>query len=161
MNARLVRVVAAAATIEAYLGRGFAWGDYDCLHLVTHCLKRLGYAPDFDKAGAYNTRNGALRALRRAGFRTTEEAIDDLVGEENRIDPLAAVVGDVLGFSDELGILTAMSVSVGSGKVLGFQHDDICRIFSPNYGVEGATYVAWRCDPCLQLQRPSAVSLKR
>lgn len=141
--------------MEAYLGRPFSWGDADCLHLATYCLKRLGYAPDFDKAGPYDTETGALRALLRAGFRSVEDAIDDLVGKDKRIDPLQAVVGDVLGFSDGSELLLSMTVSVGHGKVLGFQHDEICRIFSPNYDVKGATYVAWRCDPCLQLQRPS------
>lgn len=142
--------------MNAYLGRRFAWGEHDCLHLATDCLERLGYKANFDKAGPYETEIGAAKALLRAGYRSTEEAIDDLVGKQNRIDPLAALPGDVVGFADATNKLTAMTVAMGNGEVLGFQSDHICRIFSPNYSVEGATYVAWRCDPCRQLQPPSA-----
>lgn len=150
---RVERITAAAATINAYIGQTFVWGDKDCLHLAAFCLERLGYSPDFAKAGDYDSETGALRALLRAGFRTTEEAIDDVVGPDNRIDIHDAEVGDVVGLSSGVG-LTAMAMSLG-GDVLGFQHDDICRIFTPNYNVEGATYVAWRCEPCPPLQRLS------
>lgn len=138
---------AAIHTVVAYLDKDFRWGEADCVRLAASVLRNLGYKPGLNRGGRYTTEFGAARALRRAGFTTTEGWVDDVVGPDNRIDLTLVKQGDIIGFNDGSASLTALSVSLGNGRVLGFHSDAKCRILEPRFDVAGVAYYAWRCDP--------------
>ena len=137
---------AAQATIDAFLGKPFQWGKYDCARLGAFALKQLGYKPNLSRGGYYRNALGAQRALTRLGFADLAEALDDL--GLPRITPAAALPGDIVGIRhpDQDGV--GLAVETRHQRLLMFYADGVCRIGPIAYGVEGAEYYAWRADPC-------------
>lgn len=145
------RVRAVQATLDAFIGKPFAWGREDCLRLAAHTLRGLGHKPRLHRGGAYSSEKGAARALVRAGFRDTSDWMDDF--GFLRIPPAAALPGDILGFRHHtLGPWTCLAVAIGQGRMLAFVDSDdgagpVCVATLPPFHVDGAEYVAWRCPP--------------
>lgn len=60
----------------------FAWGEHDCCLLAANWLKANG-KPDLAASfrGAYSTEQGAMRAIRRAGFNSLSDLLISLLGQ--------------------------------------------------------------------------------
>jgi len=118
-------VKAAQACIDRFNGKPYAPGKRDCVKLACHLLHQYGVAVPHTKGVRYSTEAGAIKALRRAGFRDLIEAVDSLGLE--RIAPARAQAGDLVGLPcDRLGC--TLTVAVGNGRVIGFQGGRGCVI---------------------------------
>lgn len=132
---------ALAATVEHFQDRPFAYGKVDCVRLAYFHLRKLGHSPRLGKAGSYSSLVGAIRALRRTGFASLPEALDDL--GLPRIPPAAVLVGDILALPGD-GELHALQIVAGNGRVFGFHEDrDAACFIQPTLDVASA----WRVDP--------------
>ena len=120
-NPMLLRVRAAEATLQQFMGKPFAWGRADCLRLAAFHLRELGCAPPLREAGEYRTLLGAHRALKRTGHATFEAWVDSW--GLMRIPPALALPGDLLGFRTEEDGWHALSVALSNGRALGFYGD--------------------------------------
>ncbi|HEY1750313.1 MAG TPA: hypothetical protein VGG29_03565 [Caulobacteraceae bacterium] len=140
---------AAQATIDVFNNTLFDWGKRDCIRLAAFNLKQLGYKPALARGGYYTSARGALRALKRAGFDTTLEAMDSM--RCPRIAPAAALMGDVIAYSHPSMEMAALGVAVGNGRVLAFVEEDggRCHVIDGHRTLAkaGVAAVAWRCDP--------------
>lgn len=143
-----LRVAAAQATFDAFHLKPFVWGRTDCVRLVAHTLRGLGYKPRLHRGGSYASEIGAAKALLRAGFRDPAEWMDD-IGVLRLAAPAAALPGDILGFRhpDQAHGWTGLSVCIGNGRVLAFLDDQVCHAAPPTFGSEGVEYMAWSCPP--------------
>jgi hypothetical protein len=142
------RAAAVRATVEHFNDKPFIWGENDCGRLSAFDLRQLGYRVNLAKYGFYNSDMGSYRALVRAGFHSTEETIDDIVGPLSRIRPDTAIIGDICAIRAPGERLAALCVAIGQGRVLGFHHDETCHVIEiPKWNVDGCSYTAWRCDP--------------
>lgn len=130
---------AAEATRERFLGRPLVWGRDDCARMAAFTLRRLGKRVTLVKAGAYSTPKAALRALKRAGFDTLEQALDDGFGLQ-RVPPAYMLPADIVGLPGEGGL--ALTVALGNGNLLGFQEGDgPCVVLTP---FSLAPAIVWR-----------------
>ena len=118
MSVYLRRVAAAQATLDRYYGQPFTWGLTDCARLAAHSLRELGVSAPLSRFGRYSTASGAMRALRRRGFTDLGDVLDDM--GLLRIPPAAALPGDIVGLDGDATPLTALTVALGNGRVLGF-----------------------------------------
>lgn len=113
------RMAAIEACQERFLGKTYEPCKRDCLKLVKHALHTVGRRVGLTKGVTYSTEAGAVKALRRLGFKTLIEAVDasDLV----RIAPAMALPGDVLALqSGEEGFGCALALFLGNGKAMTF-----------------------------------------
>lgn len=140
------RLEAVQTAVGRFYNAPFRWGSADCVRLAASSLRVLGYDPGLARGGHYESEFGAARALRRAGFRETHDWMDDVVGSDRRISCAEVQPGDIVGFKQGRD-MTALSVAVPGGKVLGFYGGEKCVIIKPRLEVAGVTYLAWRCDP--------------
>ncbi len=141
------RVAAAQATVDAWKGKPFVWGEYDCARLAAYNLKQLGYAPRISRFGYYRSALSATRALRREGFTDVGGWMDSL--GLPRIAQAAALPGDILGFGhDDMPLRVGLGVALGNGRMLAFLADQVCHVVDPRYGADGADYYAWSAKPC-------------
>src|SRR3546814_12556028 len=101
---------ATQATADRFRDQPFTWGKNDCVRMVAFHLRKLGYRPKLAKAGSYSSALGAKRALARAGFETTGQALDALGIE--RIATAVAMLGDNVRTPGDRGV-------VGMGIMLG------------------------------------------
>lgn len=139
----IARVGAAQATLDAFQGRAFAWGEADCARLAAFALRRLGYKPNLSRFGPYRSELGARRALKREGFAGTEDWLDSIAGLD-RVPAAFALPGDVVGLPGEGG-WTALTVAMGNGRLLGFHRAaQGCAVVQPN--VE--PIACWGAPPC-------------
>ena len=133
---------AAQATLDAYLGVEFAWGEVDCARMAAHHVRQLGYKPRLSRFGRYSTALGAAKALKRGGFDDLGAVLDDL--GLIRIGYASHLVGDIFGLVSEPGWI-ALGVALGNGRVLAFNpHDNRGGVVEP-----GAPDIVacWRADP--------------
>jgi hypothetical protein len=143
-------MAAAQATLDAFREQPFKWGERDCFRMAAHCLRGLGHNVRLARFGRYATERAAAKALLRNGYRDVTDVLDEMMFP--RIPPAAAVAGDIVGFRHpDQGLITGLSVHLGSHRVLAFLGDDPehrAYPVTPDFSVEGAEYFAWRCDPC-------------
>lgn len=124
MTTLVDRVEATQKTVDAFKGKEFDPGKYDCIQLMKlhakHLHRRIVIPPYGDWASA-------ARVMREMGFTTLGEGMDK---HFTRIEPVRAMAGD---FIETLGGngFSAITVSVGNGRVLGFYegipHADILQ----------------------------------
>jgi hypothetical protein len=140
-----IRVVATEATMAAYQGQAFAWGRHDCVRLAAHVLRGLGYRPRLSRGGRYTTALGAMKALKRTGFASVEEALDAL--GLARVPWSYAMAGDIVALPGTEA-MRALGVVIAPGHVLAFSpHDNLCRVAAP----EAADILTlWSAPPCLK-----------
>ena len=113
------RMLAVEACQARFLNKPYEPGKRDCLKLVKHALHTVGRRVGLTRGVRYSTEAGAVKALRKLGFRTLIEAVDasDLV----RIAPAMALPGDVLALqSGEDGFGCALALFLGNGKAMTF-----------------------------------------
>ncbi|MDF1506493.1 hypothetical protein [Roseisolibacter sp. H3M3-2] len=106
-------------TLDRFKERPFRFGAGDCVQMTAFHLRGMGHQVLLSKGGQYRTGLGAVRALRRAGFASLSEALDEM--GLARIAPAAALTGDVLALPHEEGSpLEALTIALGNGRVLGW-----------------------------------------
>lgn len=111
------RQLAAQSCVDRFFGRPYQPGKRDCVVLALHALSEMG-VEGFD-VGRYGTERGAVRAMRRAGFKSLIEGVDSVLP---RIAPASALPGDIIALEAEAGspFGCALTVAVGNGRVFGF-----------------------------------------
>lgn len=148
----VARVAATQATVDAWKGKTFRWGRNDCARLAASHLTRLGYAPRIARFGFYTAPLAAARALKREGFATAAEWMDDI--GLPRIPPASALPGDIMGFGHEdQPLRVGLAIVVGNGRALGFMNngDGVkCHVFPPIMTAPDVDYLAWRAAPLPQ-----------
>lgn len=117
MNILLAQRDAAQATLDQFIGKPIEWGRYDCAKMVIFHLRQLGVSLSIAKAGRYSTAIGAVRALKRLGFTTLAEVLDDR--GLMRISPASRIAGDIIEMPGDEGP-GALSICVGNGRVFGY-----------------------------------------
>lgn len=141
-----LRVRAAQAAVDKYDGRDLVWGDCDCIRPAAFVARQLGRKFPLTKAGRYSSLKGAIRAIKRTGFDTLEEAIDDLGFP--RIGYASALPADILALPGADGDWVALFIYLGNGQALGFGDRDgreVCGIAQPL-----EVLWAWKVDPWLK-----------
>lgn len=122
---------AAQEAMDKFHGRPLVWGENDCGRLVALVLARRGLKPAWSRAAGYKTPEGALRRMRALGYRDTTDWLDDIGGLVRKA-PAFVTIGDIVALP---GVgMTALTVALGNGRVLGFLEDDdgICgRVMTP------------------------------
>lgn len=110
----------AQATYDQFNGKEHRWGSVDCGRIVAWHLRQFAHQPRLHRFGAYRTARGAAAALKRAGFRTLPDALDDL--GLFRITPAEARVADIVAGegADPFG---AIGIYLGNDALLGFRED--------------------------------------
>lgn len=136
-----LRVAVAQAVFDAFNGRSLVMGRCDCVRMVSGVLERLGLDPALDRGGVYRTETGAVRALRRAGFGSLEDALDSLGLE--RIAPARRRPADILAMPGA-GRLSALHVALSNGVMMGWgEGEAVCTTWRPVLDA-GAPVVCWR-----------------
>lgn len=113
----VARMRATQKTVDRFKGRDLVWGKCDCIQLVVGHARHAGRKV---KVPDYGDNLSAARALKRMGYATLAEAMDD---HFQRIDPAKVMTGDFVEMPGSEGF-SALTVAVGNGRVLGF-HEDI------------------------------------
>lgn len=137
------RAEAIRAVRRRFEGKAFAWGKYDCVRMAAAHLQALGYKPGLSRGGPYTTERGAKLALKRAGYDSTEAALDGL--GLFRIPYAHAVQGDVLGVLAEGG-WTGLAIQMADRRILAFHPEARTCIVCLPPNIETVTAV-WRCPP--------------
>lgn len=112
------RMAAIEACQARFLNKPYEPGKRDCLKLVKHALHTVGRRVGLASRVRYSTEAGAVKALRKLGFKTLVEAVD--ASGLIRIAPAMALPGDVLALPSDDGIGGALMLNLGNGKVLVF-----------------------------------------
>ncbi len=135
------RADAAQKTLDTWSARPLKLGTADCVRMAAAHLRLLGYRVKLPPSGSYRTVNGAMKALRQAGYRSLREAVTAQGLEE--IAPAEAIVGDLMLMPavDHLG---GLGVCVGNGRVLIY-HEEISSGAVAAQPVEMIT--AWNVKP--------------
>lgn len=132
------RAAATQACMDRFAGRFYAPGTRDCGKLAAHALHKLGRKAKLLTASRHTTEAGAIRYIRKAGFKDLVELMD-AVGLD-RIPPAAALPGDIIAMAmpegDPFGC--SLTVALDNGRILGFK-DGVCQVLVPHDFV-----TAWR-----------------
>lgn len=115
-----LRQSATQATIDHFRDLPFQLGVADCAKMTIFHLKQFGIRFKLSKVGPYSTPIGARRAVRRLGFDTLAEALDD-VGLQ-RIAPAEALIGDILELEADAPP-GALHIAVGNGRTFAYHED--------------------------------------
>jgi hypothetical protein len=111
------RMEATQKTVDRWKLKNFDPGKYDCIQMmVAHarlCHRRIRVPP-------YGDMISARRSMHHMGFKTIGEGMDKYF---QRIEPHRAIMGDFIEMPGT-DAFTAITVSVGNGRVLGF-HEEI------------------------------------
>lgn len=100
------------ALIEKRRSTPFQWGLHDCALFAADCiLAQTGHDPAAAFRDRYTTERGALRVLRREGFRTLVAAVTDRLGAP--VPPAFAQRGGVVRYRTQAGG-TALAVCLGA-----------------------------------------------
>jgi hypothetical protein len=135
---------AAQATLNAFIGQPLVWGRFDCVRLAAFNLRQLGYKPRLVRGGAYRTPLGARQALKRAGFKSLEAALDDL--GLPRVGHARILPGDVVALASGED-WPSLSVYLGNGRVLAFSaHHQMVAVAQPG---PSDILDCWSARPCL------------
>lgn len=122
------RVTVTEDTLSKFIGSKFKWGSNDCTTIAYKHLRKMGHKVKKSGHSKYNTLIGAQRALKEMGFTDTSDAMDYYL---ERIPYALIQVGDLVGLDGESG-MTAITVYVGNGRVLGFsENTDECVVMQP------------------------------
>lgn len=111
--------------IDAARDTPFEWGRNDCATWVAD-WRALITGQDAASAwrGKYKTERGALRQIKRAGFKTMPDWVDSILGARLKT-PLLARRGDIALVQDALGIVTGAQVAALSPEgVVFFRLDE-------------------------------------
>ena len=111
------RVSVADACQEQFEGRSHQYGKADCLRLAAFDVKAFGHAVPLAKIGFYSTEIGALRALKRMGFKSMIEAMD--AQGFPRITPAKTWPGDIIALAAPEPWQGALTVKLANAGVLG------------------------------------------
>jgi hypothetical protein len=136
------RALAAAACRDRFVGKTYdPKANRDCLRLAGHAAHKMGRRVSLTKGIRYSSEAGALKVMRRLGFKTLLEAVD-AAGFE-RIAPAMARPGDIIALrtADANPFGCALTVAFDNGRVIGFVNGigSICRVDDPS-----AYITAWR-----------------
>jgi hypothetical protein len=116
----ILRRDAAQASLDHFAGKEHCWGTTDCGRLAAWHLRQFAVKPKLHRFGRYRTARGALTALRRVGFQTMAEVMDDL--GLRRIAPAEARVADIVS-GDGVDPFGAIGIYLGNEVLLGFCED--------------------------------------
>lgn len=123
------RVGIAQSTVARFSGRPLDWGKVDCVKMAAHVLREAGHTVPLARGGSYSTHVGALRALRRAGYGSLMEAVEDR-GLAS-IAPAARWPADLVALPAEPPFDVALYVSLTNGRLLGVR-DGMMTIVQPH-----------------------------
>jgi hypothetical protein len=119
------RIEATQKTVDAFKGKPFTEGRYDCVQLVVTHARNMGVRI---RVADYGDNASAAAALREMGFRTLGEAMDH---HFTRIQPHEVLASDFVEVPGGNGFSSLM-VAVGNGRTLGFQEEiPHCDILQP------------------------------
>ena len=115
------RVAVAERVAQKFMGQTFAWGDRDCVRMAHLVVTGLGLKSPLRRAGQYRSERSAIRAMRKLGYETIDQALDRMFV---RIAPASALPGDLLGFPGSVPQLgSALGVALSNGKCVAFISD--------------------------------------
>lgn len=119
------RVKRTQRTVDAFKGKTFKDGRYDCVQLVKVHAQHMGKPL---KVPRYSDLKGAAEALKSLGFKSLGEALD---ARFTRIEANRVLAGDIVETLGANGF-SALLVALGNGRALGF-HEEIphCDILQP------------------------------
>lgn len=136
----MVRMLVAQSTLDAFRDQPFVWGQTDCLTLASHSARLLGYRLATATGGSYSSQIGATKALKRAGYKTLGEGLEDA-----GLTPIAyayALPGDIVALPS-LVKMDALGVVVAPRLILAFDAaTDLCRLARPEASDILATWAA-------------------
>ncbi len=139
----LVRRVAVADRVaQKFLRQEFKWGERDCVRMAHLVVTGLGLPSPVRRAGTYRSERTAMRALAKAGFKTIDEALDQMFP---RIAPAEALPADILGFKSacpQMG--SALGVALSNGRCVAFIDDPSVGGNRAILGHSHCAEVAWR-----------------
>lgn len=111
------RAKVAEAIVLEFAGKEFVWGDRDCACLAHRTLRGLGLKSPFSEVPRYSTERGALKGLRRLGFRTLSAVVDSLGFEP--IAPSMCLPADLLAFPAAGGAFdVSLGVALSGGRAI-------------------------------------------
>jgi hypothetical protein len=121
------RVAGTRATRDKFFGQHFGFGTFDCLKMTVFHVRQFGWRPKLAKIGKYSTAVSAMAALKRAGYSSIAEGLDDL--GLMRIAPASVVVGDIVQ-GDSGDAFGALGIYQGNGAILGWHESrpDCCNL---------------------------------
>lgn len=132
----LERMQATQKTVDAFKGKRFTDGRFDCVQLVKVQARNMGRRI---KVPPYSSPKGAAAAMRKMGFASLSGAMDHLF---TRIDPREVLLGDIVEMPGQNGF-SSLSIAVGGGRAIGFHEDlETADIIHPVM-ISGA----WRIGP--------------
>ena len=139
MQTMMKRQAATQACMDRFADKPYAPGVRDCGKLAAHALHKLGRkCPLLTKAN-HKTEAGAVKYIRKAGFKDLVELMDATLPDA-RIPPAAALPGDIIAMAmpegDPFGC--SLTVALDNGRILGFK-DGVCQVLVPL-----AYVTAWR-----------------
>lgn len=113
------RAEALQATKDLFDGHAFAWGRWDCAHLLADYFRRLGAPWPLERIGPYSSATGAVRFLSRLGF----VSMGDVIGSRlQEIPPAFAWLGDIIEFEAE-HVVGACGIALGNNSVYCYVPD--------------------------------------
>lgn len=121
-------------TVARYRDRPIDFRRFDCIKMLRAHLAALGHR-GLPEIPAYRTAEGALKALRKAGFETIGDLLDSILP---RIPAARALPGDVILLQGD-GPLDCVTISLGA-KVMGWHGDHEACVNMIPLAIKGA----WR-----------------
>lgn len=118
MSEMLKRQAATQACMDRFAFKAVVAGTRDCSKLAAHAVAKMGHSAKLLNGLKHKTFPGALKAIRRAGFKDLMALVDGMGFV--RIPPAAARPGDLIGLPcDEAdGFGCSLSVALDNGRVL-------------------------------------------
>ena len=119
MNTMLKRQAATQACMDRFAFKPVAPGRRDCGKLAAMAMHQMGRSAKLLNASRHTTWAGAVRYIRKAGFKDLV-ALVDAMGME-RIAPAAALPGDIIACPSEEGdgFGCSLAVALDNGRILG------------------------------------------
>lgn len=141
-HALVRRVKAAQSTRDEWWEQPHHYGHADCARMAASHLRRMGYKVRLPPEGSYASQRTARMKLKAMGAETLADALDSMGFK--RIAPAATLVGDIIELPGAAGDLSALTIALGNGRVLGW-HPDAPKgacVMQPTEWL-----AAWRVDP--------------
>lgn len=137
------RAAAAKACHDRFVGKAYdPKANRDCIKLAGHSAHKLGRRVSLTKGLRYSTEAGGLRAMRKLGFKSLIEAVDEAF-PGRQIPPAMARPGDIIALKteDANAFGCALAVAFDNGRVIGFVNGvgAVCRVDDPT-----AYLAAWK-----------------
>ncbi|CAN7167927.1 DUF6950 family protein [Brevundimonas sp. LjRoot202] len=110
---------AVEACRKRFVGKSYdPKANRDCVRLASHAARQMGHRISILKGLKYSTEAGALKVLRKLGFKDLIEAVD--ASGLERIAPAMAMQADILAFPSEDAFGCCLYVYAGNGKAHGY-----------------------------------------